>query len=139
MIANLNEWLEQCETLQCSHIMTDDEIIEHVLQDKDQEQIEDETQDTPAAEDEDIGVEVLGMLEEVPERETEKSSHEELIHHLSWSLEQLSLRKWFGDKDALAVVSLVERARRDFYNSKTKQTKLTSFFGRTTTNASGAS
>ena len=59
--------------------------------------------------------------------------------HLSWSLEQLSLRKWFDDKDALAVVSLVERARRDFYNSKTKQTKLTSFFGRTTTNASGAS
>ena len=26
-------------------------------------------------------------------------------------------------------VSLIERARRDFYNSKTKQTKLTSFFG----------
>ena len=27
------------------------------------------------------------------------------------------------DKDTLAVVSLVERARRDCYNSKTKQTK----------------
>ena len=53
----------------------------------------------------------------------------------------LQTRAWFDDKDALAVVSLVERARRDFYNSKTKQTKLTSFFGRsrTTTNASGAS
>ena len=51
-----------------------------------------------------------------------KYSHEDLIHHLSWSLEQLGLRKWFDDKDAMAVVSLVERARRHFYNSKTKQT-----------------
>ena len=78
-------------------------------------------------------IKIAGILEEVPERETQKSTQEGLIHHLSWSLEQLSLRKWFDDKDALGpalgVVSLVERARRDFYNSKTKQTKLTSFFG----------
>ena len=80
-------------------------------------------------ENEDEGIEFIGILEEIPERETQKSSHEELIHHLSWSLEQLSLRKWFDDKDALAVVSLVERARRDFDNSKTKQTQLSSFFG----------
>ena len=76
------------------------------------------------------GIEFVGILEEVPERETQKSLQEELIHHLSWSLEQLSLRKWFDDIYGRrpGVVSLVERARRYFYNSITKQMKLTSFF-----------
>ena len=126
MIAHLNEWLEQCDTLQSSHIMTDEEIIEYIVKGK-ENPIVDETADSAAMENEDEGIEFIGILKEVPERE--KSSHEELIDHLSWSLEQLSLRKWFDHKDVLAVVSLVERARRDFYNSKTKQTKLTSFFG----------
>ena len=48
---------------------------------------------------------------------------------MSWSLEQLILRKWFDNKDAMVVISLVKRPRKDFYNSKTKQKKLTSFFG----------
>ena len=129
MIAHLNEWLEQCDTLQSSHIMTDEEIIEYIVEGK-ENPIVDETADSAAMDKEDEGIEFIGILKKVPERETQKSSHdEELIDHLSWSLEQLSLRKWFDDKDVLAVVSLVERARRDFYNSKTKQTKLTSFFG----------
>ena len=49
-----------------------------------------------------MGIEFIGMLEKVPERETQKSSHEELIRNLS-----LSPRKWFEDKDVLVVVSLV--------------------------------
>ena len=31
MIAHLNEWTEQCDTLQSSQIMTDEEIIEYVV------------------------------------------------------------------------------------------------------------
>ena len=106
--------------------MTDEEIIEYVVKFK-EDPIEDETVDSAAVKNEGIGF--IGILEEVPERETQTSSHEELIHHLSWSLAKSSQMKWFDDKDALAVVSLVERARKNFYNSKTKQRKLTSFFG----------
>ena len=35
-----------------------------------------------------------------------------------------SLSKWFDDKDALAVISFIERALRDSYKSKTKLTSL---------------
>ena len=73
-------------------------------------------------------IEFIDLLEEVSERETQKSSQEELVHHSS--LEQLSLRQRFDNKDVLGVVSLVERARRDFCNSKTK---LTNLFGSGTT------
>ena len=34
MIAYLNEWLEQCDTLQSSHIMTGDKIIKYVVKGK---------------------------------------------------------------------------------------------------------
>ena len=35
IIAHLNEWLEQCDTLQSSHIMNEEEIIEYVVKGKD--------------------------------------------------------------------------------------------------------
>ena len=92
MIAHLNEWLVQCDTLQSSHIITDEDIIEYVVKGK-EDPHEDKTADLAAVENEVI--EIAGILEEVPERVRQKSSHKELIHHLSWSLEQLSLRKWF--------------------------------------------
>ena len=66
--------------------MTDEEIIEYVFKGK-EDLHEDETANLAAVENE--GIEFIGILEEVPERETQTSSHEELIHHLSWSLEQL--------------------------------------------------
>ena len=78
--------------------MTDEEIIEYVVKGK-EDPHEKETADLAAVETE--GIEFAGILEEVPERETQKSLQEELNHHLSWSLEQLSLRKSFDDKDAL--------------------------------------
>ena len=34
IIAHLNEWLEHCDTLLFSHIMTDEEIIEYVVKGK---------------------------------------------------------------------------------------------------------
>ena len=97
MIAHINEWLEHCDTLQSSFIMTGDEIIEYVVKGK-EDPHEDETTDLAAVENEDEGIEFIGILDHI------------------------SLRKWFDDKDALAFVSLVERARRDFKNFKTKQT-----------------
>ena len=66
--------------------MTDEEIIEYVVKCKDDPH-ENETADLAAVENE--GIEYAGILEEVPERETQKSSQEKLIHHLSWSLGQL--------------------------------------------------
>ena len=73
MITHLNEWLEQCDTLQSSHIMTDEEIIEYVVKGK-EDTHEDETADLAAVENVDEGIEFIGLLEEVPERETKKSS-----------------------------------------------------------------
>ena len=64
--------------------MTDEEIIEYVVKGK-EDPIEDETVNVAAVKNE--GIEFIGILEEVPERETQKSSQEELIHHLPWSLE----------------------------------------------------
>ena len=71
MIAHLNEWLEQCEPLQSSLMITDEEIIECVVKGK-EDPIEDETADLTAVKNKNEGI------------ETQKSSHEELIHHLSW-------------------------------------------------------
>ena len=85
MIAHLNEWLE-CNTLQSSHIMTDEEIIEYIVKGKEAPH-GDETEDLSAMENEDERIEFIGIREEAP------VSHEELIHHLSWSLEQLSLKE----------------------------------------------
>ena len=76
-------------------------------------------------------MEYVGIIEEVPQQEPQKSSqydYEEMIKNVECALNQLSLRKWFDEKDTLALVSILERARRDFYMSKTKQTKITSFF-----------
>ena len=95
MIAHLNEWLEQCDILQSRHIVTDEKIIKYIVKGK-ENSIEDETADLAAMENEDEGIEFIGILEEVPKRETQKSSHKELIYHLSWLLEQLSLTKWFS-------------------------------------------
>ena len=67
--------------------MTDEEIIEYVVKGK-EDPHENETADLAAV-----------ILEEDPERETQKSSQEDLIHHLSWSLKQLRLRKWFDVLD----------------------------------------
>ena len=55
MIAHLNEWLEQCDTLQSSHIITEVEIIEYVVKGK-EELIEDKTADLAAGENEDEGI-----------------------------------------------------------------------------------
>ena len=46
--------------------------------------IEDKTADLAAMENENEGIEFISILEEVPdaERETQKSSREELIHHV---------------------------------------------------------
>ena len=103
--------------LQSNHIMTGEEIIEYVVKGK-EDPHEDATADLAAVENEDEGIEFIGILKKVPERKKQKFTHEELIHHLLWSLEQLSLKKWFDDKDALAVVYLVKRAGIDFYNSR---------------------
>ena len=81
--------MEQCDTLQSSHthIMTDEEIVEYVVKGN-KDTHEDETADLAAMENEDEGIEfiIIGILEEVPEQETQKFSLEERIHHLSWSL-----------------------------------------------------
>ena len=67
MIAHLNEWPEQCDTLQTSYILTDEEIIEYVVNSKD-DPSEDKTADLAAVENK--GIEFIGILEEVPERDT---------------------------------------------------------------------
>ena len=51
MIANLNEWLEQCDTLQSSHIITDEEMIEYAVKGKDDPR----TQDCGLSRDEERG------------------------------------------------------------------------------------
>ena len=59
-----------------SHIMTDEKIIEYVVQGK-ENPIEDETVYLAAVQNEGIGC--TGILEEVPEPETQKYSHVYLI------------------------------------------------------------
>ena len=84
--------------------MTDEEIIEYVVKGK-EDSNENETADLATVENE--GIELIGILEEVSERETQKSS-QELTYRLSWSLGQLSMKKWFEDKDALGFLQLRE-------------------------------
>ena len=67
MIAHRNEWLVQCDTLQSSHIITDEDIIEYVVKGK-EDLTEDKTADLAAMENEDEGIEFIGILEEAPER-----------------------------------------------------------------------
>ena len=55
MIAHLNELLEQSDTLQSNHIMTDEEIIEYVVKGE-EDPHEDETADLGAVENEDEGI-----------------------------------------------------------------------------------
>ena len=47
MVTHLNEWLDQCETLTTSHVMTDAEIIQSVMQ-KEDSTPDSEVQDTEA-------------------------------------------------------------------------------------------
>ena len=75
-IGYLNEWLKQCDTLQSSHIMTDEEIIEYVVKGK-EDPHKDETSNLAAVENEDEGNALIGILEEVTEREvfTRRADH----------------------------------------------------------------
>ena len=73
LIARLNEWLEQCDTLQSSHIMSDEEIIEYAVKLKGKEDHhENETADLAAVENE--GIEFIGILEKF-QNETQRSPH----------------------------------------------------------------
>ena len=54
-------------------------LIEYVVKGN-EDPHENETADLAAVDNE--GIELIGILEEVPERETQKSSQEELIYHL---------------------------------------------------------
>ena len=136
MVAHLNEWLEQCDTLHTSHVMTDDEIIQSVLQPhgEDTLELEDEVQDVGdrLGETGHIGgdgaeITVLGMAEEIPPEPTRKCPADELLKQLDWALNQLSIRDWFSDKDSAVIAALIEKASREGYESK-KQTKLTKYF-----------
>ena len=74
-----------------------------------------------------LGLLLLNNLEVIPSVFKLFTRSKIFVSYFIYNLNHFQIIK--KNKDALRVVSLVERARRDFYNSKTKQTKLTSFFG----------
>ena len=127
MVAHLNEWLDQCETLTTSHVMTDAEIIQSVMQ-KEDSTPDSEVQDTEA----DHGssdITVISVAGEVPDADQVMQSAEQLVDDLtrSFTLNQLSMRRWFSADSAAMMSSLIQRSVREVYAAK-RQTKLTKYF-----------
>ena len=121
MVSRLTEWLEQCDTLQTSAVMTDEEIVHSVCYPNEAVPLEDELAgDQSRVEGE------IELIDEVPAVD-KNLSREEVVEHLENLFSELSVKQWFNDNESLVLANLIRKANEDIFLSK-KQGKLTSYY-----------